>query len=108
MTPPAPKAKPAPEETVEDESAQDADTHTLEAAEDAKAELEAEQAAAHTEAEQQQLGDGMESQDMALGEPTIHTPELSGMQSGANGQADEEDAARRSVPAGETRPEPAE
>lgn len=103
LTPAKPKAKPAPEERTEDESAQEADTHTLQAAEDAKVELETERSAAHVEAEQQQLGDdGMESQGMALGEPTIHTPELTGMAGGANGQTDEEQSeSRHSVPAGE-------
>jgi N utilization substance protein A len=107
MTPPKPKA--SPEEAPEDESAQEADTHTLQAAEDAKAELETERTAAHAEAEQQQLGDGMESQEMALGERSNHTPELTGMAGGANGQADEEQSQpRRSVPAGEGSAEPQE
>lgn len=101
MTPRAPKPKPAPAEPVEDESAQTTETHTLQAAEDARDEVKTEQASAHAEAELQQAGADADSEELALGEPTAHTPEISGMAGGANGQADEEPASPRPVSATE-------
>lgn len=107
MTPPSakPARKPAKvepvaevaEEEVEDtESAQEEDTHTIEAAEDAHEELEAEAESMEAEVEAESDGADSDTPEMAMGERPVKTPELSDMEtvneeSAAEQESSEED-----------------
>ena len=76
-------------EDEEEAAAEAADTHTLEAAEDAHEEIEAETEAAEVEAENEQLGDDSAPEEMPMGEPVANTPELSGLEGDANAEPEE-------------------
>jgi transcription termination/antitermination protein NusA len=99
LTPPEAKMKtpePPPEEQSQDESEEEeeesseaADTHTLEAAEDAHEEIEAESASAEAESASEQEGEDADSEEMPMGERVAKTPELSGMAGEANGEPEE-------------------
>ncbi len=82
----------AEEETTEEESA---DTHTVEAAEDAQEERETEAASAEAESESQEEGAEADSAELALGERAAKTPELSGLTEEAAAVPEENGAANK-------------